>query len=122
MGNTLETWSWIAAVVAVPVAVVLSVIGWFVSAKRKTNKSVANTDGTAISGDVHAGAAGIVTGHNSPVSLKLTLDNEAEEKTPLLLGRWDVTAITLIARYLSHHEPDEVTIPCQSLSLFDAEV
>jgi hypothetical protein len=36
--------------------------------------------------------------------------------------RWKVTAITLVAHYSGPHEPDEVTIPCQSLSLFDAEV
>jgi hypothetical protein len=49
-------------------------------------------------------------------------DNETEEKTSLLREHWEVTAITLIARYLGRHEPDEVTIPCQSLSQFDAEV
>jgi hypothetical protein len=36
--------------------------------------------------------------------------------------RWEVTAITLVARYGRRYEPDEVTIPCQSLSLFDAEI
>ena len=48
-----------------PVTVVVSVR--FLSAKRKTNKPVASTGGTAISGDVHAGAAGIVTRTQQPL-------------------------------------------------------
>jgi hypothetical protein len=117
MVNTLETLSWIAAVVAVPVAV----IGWFFGGKRKTNQSVARRGATASAGDVRVGTAGIVTGHNSPVSFELTLGNELEEKTSLLRESWGATAITLVAHYFGHCEPDEVTLPCQSLSLFDAD-
>jgi hypothetical protein len=52
----------------------------------------------------------------------LRLGNEPKEKTPLFRERWQVTAITLVARYIGRHEPDEVTIPCRSLSRFDPEV
>jgi hypothetical protein len=69
MAISLETLSWIASIVAVPVAV----IGWFVSAKWKTNKAVASKGGIATSGDVRADGAGIVAGHNSPVSFNLSV-------------------------------------------------
>src|SRR5437879_5568522 len=71
----LETLSWVAAIIAVPVAVV----GWFVSGSRRTNKSVANRGGTAISGDMHVKDAGIVAGHNSPVSVSLTVSKETQQ-------------------------------------------
>jgi nucleoside phosphorylase len=35
---------------------------------------------------------------------------------------WHVTTITLVARYFGPHKPDEITAPCHSLSLFDAEI
>jgi hypothetical protein len=35
---------------------------------------------------------------------------------------WHVTTITLVARYFGPHKPDEITTPCRSLSLFDAEI
>ena len=76
----LETLSCVAAIVAVPVAV----IGWFVSGSRRTNKSVASKGGTAISGDMHvddAGIVGIVAGHNSPVSVSLTVSKETQQAT-----------------------------------------
>lgn len=63
----LETWSWIAAIVAVPVAI----IGWFVSGKP--NRATAGAAGTAIAGNVKARNAGVVTGHNSAVNLNLTV-------------------------------------------------
>jgi hypothetical protein len=50
----LETLSWIAAIIAVPVAVV----GWFMSGTRKAIKSVASKGGTAISADMHVKEAG----------------------------------------------------------------
>jgi len=59
--ETLETLSWIAAIVAVPVTVL---VAWFTSGKRKNNKSIATKAALAISGDVRADAAHIVTGHN----------------------------------------------------------
>jgi hypothetical protein len=35
----------------------------------------------------------------------------------------NVTTITLVARYFGlHNEPDEITTPCKSLSLFEAEI
>jgi hypothetical protein len=46
----LETLSWIAAVVAVPVAVV----GWFESGERTINNSSASRNGIAICGDSSA--------------------------------------------------------------------
>jgi hypothetical protein len=75
--NTLETLSWIAAVVAIPVAV----IGWFVATgKKKINKSVASRDGIATSGDVRVdGRAGFVTGHNSPMNVSLTVGGSGNE-------------------------------------------
>src|SRR5712664_1738037 len=71
MTNILETLSWIAAVVAIPVAV----IGWFfASGKEKINKSRASRGGKATSGDVRVdGTAGIVTGHHSPMNVHLTV-------------------------------------------------
>ena len=84
MANPLETWSWIAAIIAVPVTVVLAVVGWFIAAKQKNNKSAASADGIAISGDVHSGNAGVATGHHSLVSLNITLGGEAREKNPSL--------------------------------------
>ena len=81
MPSTLETLSWIATVVAIPVAV----IGWFfVSGKKKNNNSVAKRGGAAIAGDVRVdGPAGFVTGHQSPVSVNLTVagkENDAYER------------------------------------------
>jgi hypothetical protein len=75
MTATLETLSGIAAIVALPIAV----IGWFVSAKRKTNKSVVSKGGVAISGDVHADRAGIVAGHNSSVSVILSVGENRQD-------------------------------------------
>jgi len=121
MASTLETWSWIAAITAVPVAIVLAVIGWFVSAKRKTNKSIAR-GGAAISGDVYTSTAGIVTGHNSPVTFQLAPNEGSPKKAQVPQEHWDVNSFKLVARYFGPHEPDEVTIRCQSLSLFDAKV
>jgi hypothetical protein len=74
----LETLSWVAAITAVPVAV----IGWFVSGGRTTNKSIVSKGGTAISGDMHVENAGIVTGHNSPlnVSLSVSKDTKAADR------------------------------------------
>jgi hypothetical protein len=69
MAVSLETLSWIASIVAVPVAV----IGWFVSAKWKANKAIASKGGIAASGDVRADSAGIAAGHNSPVSFNLSV-------------------------------------------------
>jgi hypothetical protein len=74
MTSMLETWSWIAAIVAVPVAVV----GWFVSGAQKTNKAVASKGGTAISGDMDAKTAGIVAGHNSSVNVSLSFSNDTQ--------------------------------------------
>jgi hypothetical protein len=47
MTPVLETLSWIAAIVALPAAVV----GWFVPAAQKTTKSVTNKGGTATFGE-----------------------------------------------------------------------
>jgi hypothetical protein len=74
MADTLETMSWIAAVVAVPVAI----FGWFLSGKRKTNKSIAGKGGTYISGDVRANRADIVAGHNSPVNVSLMASKDTQ--------------------------------------------
>lgn len=74
MTSMLETWSWIAAIVALPVAVV----GWFVSGARRTNKAVASNGGAAISGDVDAKTAGIVAGHNSSVNVSLSFSNDTQ--------------------------------------------
>jgi hypothetical protein len=60
--------------------------------------------------------------HTINVHQPSVVESETEEKTTLLRERWEATAITLIARYLSSHEPDEVTIPCESLSRFDADI
>jgi hypothetical protein len=70
--------SWIAGIVAVPVAVVLAAIGWLKSGKQKTNKSTVRQGGTAISGDVRVNEAGIVVGHNCPVSVSLTVNKDTE--------------------------------------------
>jgi hypothetical protein len=51
------------------------IVGWFLSGKRKTNKSVA---GTAISGDVRANRAGIVAGHNSAVNVSLMVSKDTQ--------------------------------------------
>jgi hypothetical protein len=72
MAATLETMSWIAAVVAVPVAI----FGWFLSGNRKTNKSLAGNGGSATSGDVRANRAGIVAAHNSPVNVSLMVSKD----------------------------------------------
>jgi hypothetical protein len=74
----LETLSWIAAIIAVPVAV----IGWFLPGRRTNNKSVVRNGGTAISGDLRVENASIVTGHNSPlnVSLKVSKDTQAGDR------------------------------------------
>jgi len=109
--------AWIAAVLAVPV----TIGGWFFGAERKTNKSVARRGTTATAGDIHSGTSGIVTGHHSSVTLNLALGSESKEKTARLLARWVITAVTLVVRYFGHHEADEITIPCRSLSLFDPE-
>jgi hypothetical protein len=80
MGSALETWASIATIAAVPVGVMLAVIGWFLLPNRKTNKSTGSIGGPAMAGDVHAGTAGIVTGHNSPVNLQVTVEaNKREE-------------------------------------------
>jgi hypothetical protein len=78
MALTLETMSWIAGIVAVPVAVVLAAIGWLKSGKQKTNKSTVRKGGTAISGDLRVNEASIVVGHNSPVSVSLTVNKDTE--------------------------------------------
>ncbi len=70
----LETLSWVAAIIAVPVAV----IGWFASGARRTNKSVASKGGTAISGDMHVEEAGIVAGHNSHVNVSLANSKDTQ--------------------------------------------
>ena len=77
MASTLETLSWIAAIAAIPVAV----IGWFfASSKEKINKSAASRGGVAISGDVLAhGCAGFVTGDNSPMNVNLTVGGDHNE-------------------------------------------
>jgi hypothetical protein len=69
MSQMLETWSWVAAIAAVPIAI----IGWFLSSKRRTNKSFVNKGGTAISGDMHVEKAGVVTGHNSHVNVNFAV-------------------------------------------------
>src|SRR5271170_5388918 len=74
MTPTLETLSWIAGIVAVPVAVVLAVCGWSMSGRPKTSQATARTGGTAIAGNVHSDVAGVVTGHNSAVNFNLTVD------------------------------------------------
>jgi hypothetical protein len=74
MFGTLETMSWIAAIVAVPV----TIVGWFLSGKQKTNKAVAGKGGTAIFGHVRAEGAGIVAGHNSPVNVSLTVSKDTQ--------------------------------------------
>ena len=61
----LETMSWIAAIAAIPVAI----IGWFLTGKQKTNRATASTAGIAIAGDVSGGTARIVIGHQSAVNL-----------------------------------------------------
>lgn len=70
----LETLSWIAAIVAVPVAVV----AWFVSGTQKTSKAVASKGGTAISGDMNVKEASIVAGHNSSVNVALAVSNDTQ--------------------------------------------
>jgi hypothetical protein len=74
MTPMLETLSWVAAIIAVPVGV----IGWFLSGGRSTNKSVASKGGIAISGDMHVGNAGIVAGHNSPLNVSLTVSKDTQ--------------------------------------------
>jgi hypothetical protein len=70
----LETLSWIAAIIAVPVAI----IGWFTSGARETDKSVASEGATAISGDMHLKEAGIVAGYNSAVNVSLTVNTDTQ--------------------------------------------
>lgn len=79
MTPMLETMSWIATIVAVPVAVMLAAIGRSVSGKRKTNSSIGNNGGTAISGDVRVNEAAIVTGHNSPVNVSLMVGKNEQD-------------------------------------------
>lgn len=74
MSPMLETLSWIAAIVAVPVAVV----GWFVSGAQKTVKTVRSRGGAAISGEMHVKEAGIVAGHNSNVNVRLAVSNDTQ--------------------------------------------
>ena len=69
----LETWSWIAAIAAVPVAI----IGWFMT--RKTNQATAGSAGTAIAGNVNARNAGIVTGHNGAVTVNVAVDQRQRD-------------------------------------------
>jgi hypothetical protein len=77
MDNTLETWSWIAAIAVIP----LTVIGWFVAGgKKKINKSAASRGGVASSGDVRVdGPGSFATGHNSPVNVNLTVGGNGSE-------------------------------------------
>jgi hypothetical protein len=75
MTPMLETLSWVAAIIAVPVAV----IGWFASGARRTNKSVASKGGTAISGHMHVEEAGIVAGHNSQVKVSLAVSKDTRD-------------------------------------------
>jgi hypothetical protein len=82
MVDTLETLSWIATIVAVPAIIG----GWFFASKRKTNKSVASRGATAISGDVHAGAASIATGHHSPVNVNVTVEVDKQRAHLRLTG------------------------------------
>jgi hypothetical protein len=70
----LETLSWVAGIVAVPVAVV----GWFMSSTRRTNKSVASKGGTAIAGDMRVQKAGIVVGHNSNAKVSLAVSKDTQ--------------------------------------------
>jgi hypothetical protein len=56
------------------------------NASATSKRRVVGRDGTAISGDVNAGTATIVTGHRSQVTLKLALGKEPIEKTPELGG------------------------------------
>lgn len=74
MTPMLETWSWIAAIIAVPVAVV----GWFASRAQKTNRAVASKGGTAISGDMDVKTASIVAGHNSSVKVSVAVSNDTQ--------------------------------------------
>jgi hypothetical protein len=74
MTPILETLSWIAAIIAVPIAV----IGWFASGARRTNKSVASNGGTAISGDMHVEGAGVVAAHNSHVKVSLAVSKDTQ--------------------------------------------
>jgi hypothetical protein len=74
MTPTLETLSWIAAIVAVPVAVV----GWFVSSTRRTNKPVAGKGGKAVAGDMHVEKVGIVAGHNSDVKVSFAVSQDTQ--------------------------------------------
>ncbi len=60
--------------------------------------------------------------HTINLHLPSVPDNEPGRTTPPLLERWEVTAITLIAQYMGRREPDQLTVSCQSLSRFDAEV
>ena len=74
MTSMLETLSWIAAIVAVPVAVV----GWRASGAGRTTKSIVSKGGTAISGDMHVKKAGIVAGHNSHVEVSLAVSRDTQ--------------------------------------------
>jgi hypothetical protein len=71
----LETLTWIAAITAVPVAVV----GWFTSGAGRTPESIVSKGGTATSGDMHVENAGIVTGHNSHVEVSLAVSRDAQD-------------------------------------------
>jgi hypothetical protein len=87
MPSTLETLSWIAAIAALP----LIIGGWFFSARRNTNKSVASRGATANAGDVSSGRATIVTGHNSPVNVSLRV---GEHESQAYERRYEVFCAT----------------------------
>ena len=80
MTDSLTVWAAVAAIVAVPVAV----IGWFLVPKRKANVARASGAGTATAGDVSARQGGVAFGHHTRIAVGMEhVPLKPEEKLPL---------------------------------------
>jgi hypothetical protein len=74
---TLGAMGTIACIIAVPVSIVLTIIGWR-NAYRKAKEAIARDGGAAISGNI--GEGDIVTGHSSQVKLAVTTDTTQSDR------------------------------------------
>jgi|GEM_PF-2366857 len=67
MPSALEMLSWIAGIVAVPVAVA----GWFIDSSGRAIRSRAGRNGVATAGDIHFDGTGVVAGHHSAITINM---------------------------------------------------
>ena len=107
MMSALETLSWIAGIVAVPVAVA----GWFVGSRGKAIRSQASGNGVATAGDIHARGAGVVAGHHSPITINMASAQD-EQHADRYKRRYEAlqSARLLIGEMTGHHMASGATL------------